>query len=77
MERPADSPAVLLQVSSHTVEGIPTTGHHSAMRSDGLWAPVTAWNRQTTTLGENNSGTSHTAGSDKMIETVTWLAAGH
>lgn len=77
VERPADSPAVLLLVSSDRVEGIHTTEHDSAARSDGLWVPVTAWNRQTATLGENNCGTSHTAGSDKRIETVTWLAAGH
>lgn len=77
VERPADSPAVLLLGSSDTVEIIHTTEHHSATRRDGLWVPVTACNRQTATLGENSCGTSHAAGSDKVIETVTWLATGH
>lgn len=77
VERPADSPAVLLLGISDTVEGIHTTEHHSAMRSDGLWVPVTAWNHQSATLGENSCGTSHAAGSDKVIETVTWLVTGH
>lgn len=76
VERPADSPAVLLG-SSDTGEGIHTTEHHSATRSDGPWVPATAWTHQTATLGENSCGTSHTAGSDKVIETVTWLATGH
>lgn len=60
VERPADSPAVLL-LGSHlvwmTVEVIHTTEHHSAMRRGGLWVPVTAWNCQTATLGENSCGT--------------------